>query len=270
MKLILNLLPLAVFASAFVIPDKQIIEQLMIEKQDSRPSWLDFDGIQDSVEDIWSGVEVAFKDTAAFADRVFDKAISATSDTAHKANGIFDSHLAMEKWDIRSWLDSPIDTIEDDEFNANRPHKKPDHGHHGHHDPANRTVYELITSSKHTTMLTKLINEYPDLVETLNSTAANYTIFAPTDNAFRKLPKHSKKPSKELIKKVLDYHISPEVFTTGRILASHTIPTSLKEDSLGSQAQRLRVSLSLRGLSVNFFSRIVASNFVRPPIPTLI
>lgn len=265
MKLILNLLPLAVFTSAFVLPDKHIAKELILQKQESRPSWSFFDTVQDGAEDVWSGVEVAFKDTAAFADRVFDKAIDTASDTAHRAKGVFESRLLMEKWDIRAWLDSPIDTIQDEEFDGDRPHKKPRHGHPGHHNASNKTVYELIAGSKHTTILTKLINEYPDLVESLNSTAANYTVFAPTDEAFKKLPKHGKKPSKELIKKVLAYHISPEVFTTGRILVSHTIPTALSEDSLGGEAQRLRVSIGLRGLSVNFYSRIVASNFVRPP-----
>jgi uncharacterized surface protein with fasciclin (FAS1) repeats len=262
MKLILNLVPLLAFASAFVIPDGQITGQLLLQQQESNPF---FSKLQDGVEDVWSGVEVAFKDTAAFADMAFDRAIDAASDTVNRAKAVFESHLTMEKWDIQGWLDSPVDTIQHYGFDGDRPHEKPGHGH-GHHAPSNKTLYELITESKYTTILAKLINEYPDLVETLNSTAANYTVFAPTDKAFKKIPKHSRKPSKELIKKVLAYHFSPDVYTTGRILASHTIPTALKETSLGGEAQRLRVSLSLRGLYVNFYSRIIASNLVRTPI----
>ncbi|PMD31472.1 hypothetical protein L207DRAFT_591432 [Hyaloscypha variabilis F] len=53
--------------------------------------------------------------------------------------------------------------------------------------------YEVIAGSKYTTKLAKLINEFPDLVEVLNGTAANYTVFAPTDKAFEKIPEHGKK-----------------------------------------------------------------------------
>ena len=263
MKVIQNLLPLAVFTSALVIPDEQITKQLILQKQDSRTF---FNELQDGVEDVWMGVEEAFKGTAAIADKEFEKAINAVSDTTNRAKAVFESHLTMEKWDIQEWLDSTVDNIQHGEFD-NRPHEKP---HRGHHEPSNKTVYELIAGSKYTTILAKLINEYPDLVETLNSTAANYTIFAPTDRAFKKLPKHTKKPSKVLIKKVLTYHISQDIYTTGRILASHTIPTALQEDSLGGEAQRLRVGLGLRGISINFFSRIIASNFVCTPIITSI
>jgi len=98
-------------------------------------------------------------------------------------------------------------------------------------------------------------------VEILNGTAANYTLFAPTDKAFEKIPKGHKKPSKELIKKVLAYHLSPEFYPAGRVLVSHTIPTSLGEDQLGGEPQRLRVGLGLfKGLSINFYSKIIAVN----------
>ena len=40
------------------------------------------------------------------------------------------------------------------------------------------TVYELIAKSKYTTKLAALINDYPDIVDILNGTEANYTIFA--------------------------------------------------------------------------------------------
>lgn len=131
------------------------------------------------------------------------------------------------------------------------------HGKHGHHDKPNRTIYELINESKYTTTLARYINEYPDIVEALNGTARNMTIFAPTDEAFEKLPKACK-PSKELIKKILAYHISPDFYPAGRVLVTHTIPTTFGEEHLGGQPQRLRLGLGLKGLTVNFYARIVA------------
>ena len=60
----------------------------------------------------------------------------------------------------------------------------------------------------------------------------------------------------------MSYHVIPDFYPAGRVLASHTFPTLLKSDSLGSdpQPQRLTVRLGLRGLTVNFYSRIVAIN----------
>ncbi|KAK0102853.1 hypothetical protein ONS96_005484 [Cadophora gregata f. sp. sojae] len=101
----------------------------------------------------------------------------------------------------------------------------------------------MIANSKYTPKLVALINEYLDLVKTLNGTAANYT-----------------KLSKEIIKNILAYHVSPELYDAGRVLVSHTIPTALGEDSLGGNPQRLRLGLGLNGFNVNFYSCIIAVN----------
>lgn len=97
----------------------------------------------------------------------------------------------------------------------------------------------------------------------LNGTTANFTVFAPTDKAFEKIPKH-KEPSKEFIKKLLLYHVSPDFYPAGRVLHTHTIPTLYKEPALGSDdfAQRLSVNIGFKGLTLNFYSRIVAIDIV--------
>jgi uncharacterized surface protein with fasciclin (FAS1) repeats len=123
-------------------------------------------------------------------------------------------------------------------------------------------VYQAIQYSKYSTKFAELIDEYPDIVKVLNSTHHNITAFVPTDKAFEKIPEHHKKPSKEFIEKVLEYHVVPGLFPAGRILASHTLPTLVKEDALGGKPQRLRVSIGLFGLRVNFYSKIVVANIV--------
>jgi uncharacterized surface protein with fasciclin (FAS1) repeats len=137
-------------------------------------------------------------------------------------------------------------------------HGRPHHGHDGHDKP-NRTVYELINESKYTTKLAKLINKYDDLVETLNSTKANYTIFAPTDEAFEKIPDHGRHPSKEVLKDILLYHVSPDFYPAGRVLHSYTIPTLFEPEKLGHK-QRLTVRVTLKGPAINFYSKLVAVN----------
>lgn len=121
-------------------------------------------------------------------------------------------------------------------------------------------MYELIAESKYTTKLAKLIGEFDDLVELLNGTSANFTVFAPTDAAFKKIPKHAPKPSKEFLKKILTYHVSPFFYPAGRVLYSDTIPTAYNESALGDEPQRLSVRVGLKGLLVNFYSKIVATN----------
>jgi uncharacterized surface protein with fasciclin (FAS1) repeats len=272
MKLITTLLPLAAISSAFVIPDEQMTNQIVVESQ-KEPSFLD--KLQGNVEDLWAGVEESFKDVVAFSENALDNAINAAGDPADHAQYTFECHMSMSKFDMQGWLDTEIENPEDIEFfeKPKHPHKPPHHrrpphhGHRGRHHKSNKTVYQLIAGSKYTTKLAELINEYPDLVEALNGTAANYTVFAPTDKAFEKIPK-GHKPSKELIKKVLSYHVSPDFYPAGRVAISHTIPTVLSEEHLGGEPQRLRVGFSvLKGLNINFYSKIVAINIVRPFCP---
>lgn len=108
--------------------------------------------------------------------------------------------------------------------------------------------------------MSKLIDEYDDLVQLLNGTKANYTLFAPTDAAFDKIPHHGDhKPSKEFIKDLLLYHVSDDFYPAGRVLHSYTIPTLYKPEKLG-HAQRLTVRVTLKGPALNFYSRVVAVN----------
>ncbi|OBT58666.1 hypothetical protein VE04_01098 [Pseudogymnoascus sp. 24MN13] len=132
--------------------------------------------------------------------------------------------------------------------------------HHIHPTPLVPLILLTIRSRIMATASRTIINQFDDLVQLLNSTEANYTIFAPTNDAFKHLPGFHKKPSKEIIKAILEYHLSPDLYPLRRLLLSHTVPTSLKEDGLGGNAQRLRIGLGLRGLNVNFVTHFKAVN----------
>jgi uncharacterized surface protein with fasciclin (FAS1) repeats len=97
-------------------------------------------------------------------------------------------------------------------------------------------------------------------VKLLNGTKANYTIFAPTDEAFEKIPEHHKKPSKEALKSVLLYHVSDDFYPAGRVLHSYTIPTLYEPEKNLGHKQRLTVRVTLKGPTINFYSRLVAVN----------
>ncbi|KAI9838931.1 MAG: hypothetical protein M1819_004139 [Sarea resinae] len=263
MKLI-QILGFAAVASAFVIPDEEVSNQLVIESENKQDSFLDK---LPSKDGIFSDLEESFSNVFETSKHVFDDAIASAIEGGKQASKKFECMKSMTAFDAGSWLDSPIEMDDEDDepidvYENHPPHHKPGkghHGHHGHHKP-NLTVYELIAKSKYTTKLAELINEDEDLVKLLNGTTANFTIFAPTDKAFAKIPKHAHKPSKEIIKKILSYHVSPEFYPAGKVLITRTIPTLLKEEALGSEPlpQRLATNIGLRGLTVNFYSRIIA------------
>jgi len=249
MKLINTILPLAALSSAFILPNEQMAEKAFLP---SKPK-----SLSNKLHDTWSSIEDTVKHPVIVYQNAFDSAIRETSNFKAK----IECHASMMKWDIQQWLQSETPASSIDAFEMlDHPHRHPKHPHHGHspHRKPNLTVYQIIAGSKYTTKLAKLIDEFPELVKTLNGTDANYTVFAPTDAAFAKLPHHGEKPPKELIEKVLKYHVSPEFYPAGRVLVTHTIPTALEPESLGGDPQRLRVGLGLRGLAVNFYSRIIA------------
>lgn len=242
-----RVVPLLPLASALVITDAEVFQNLEI-----------------------SGKRL-INNAQSVLDTAFGKAEDTFESVKENAKDIY-SKIHHAGCDVESWLegssfdDSVIDLEEDHPHHP--PHRGPPHHgppHHGkpkhppHDEKPNRTVYELINESKYTTKLAELINEYDDLVEVLNGTKANYTIFAPTDAAFEKIPHHGHKPSKEDIKKVLLYHVSDDFYPAGRVLHSYTIPTLYEPEHLGGK-QRLTVRVTLKGPAINFYSKLVAVN----------
>ncbi|KAI1613988.1 FAS1 domain-containing protein [Exophiala viscosa] len=279
---VLSLLSAVAVASAFVIPDQATLESLALEDQESRqsqehPFWKKVH----KAEHFWHDLEEEFTKSAKCAKHRFEEVVESTQDAAVQYGKQFQDAFAGDAW-LES-ADFDLDLLEnpprDDPHHGPRRHegppsdgpphhgppgkgpkgpKKPHHPPHHGHGPPNQTVYELISKSKYTTKLAAAINEYEDLVELLNGTKANYTVFAPTDKAFEKIPEKAPKPSKEFLKKLLTYHVSTEFYPAGRILASRTIPTALEAEFIGKVAQRISSQISLKGLTLNFYSRVVA------------
>ena len=163
----LTVLPLAAFATAFIIPDEQMMSQVAIESSNAPASV--FDRLP-SKEQLVNDFEDAFSNLVETSKNALDEAIeSVTEYTEDVYSKIHDT-----AFDAQSWLDSADDDFEDDGKHGKHG-KHGHHGHHGHCKKPNMTVYELISKSKYTTKLAALINEYEDLVELLNGTTANYT-----------------------------------------------------------------------------------------------
>ncbi|KAJ3533420.1 hypothetical protein NM208_g7994 [Fusarium decemcellulare] len=127
-------------------------------------------------------------------------------------------------------------------------------------DFSDLTIYELISKSNHTKKFFELVGEHDKVVKLLNDTEANYTLFAPLDEAFEHVP-HDKKPNDDFIENVLKYHVGLGEYPAGRILHTHTLPTAFDEPWLGDKPQRLRTSVGWGGVRVNVYSKVVAVNF---------
>lgn len=135
----------------------------------------------------------------------------------------------------------------------------------GGHDHRDTTIYDFISNNKYTKKFAKLVDKYPDVADILKDTNANYTLFVPGDEAFEDIPDHHDKPSKEFVEAVLKYHIGIGEYPARRILTTHTLPTAYDESWLGGEPQRLRTSVGLGGVRVNFYSKVVpeATDIVR-------
>ncbi|KNG50253.1 fasciclin domain family protein [Stemphylium lycopersici] len=217
--------------------------------------------------EVFSNIEKSGRQLIDNAHNAFDNAQSVLDDAFNKVkDGAKDaySHIRHAGLDIESWLEGA--QFDDSVIDFEEPHHSHDRPHHGkpheppHHDKPNRTVYELINESKYTTKLAKLINEYDDIVQLLNGTAANYTVFAPTDEAFEKIPEHHHKPSKEVLKDILLYHVVDDFYPAGRVLKSYTIPTLYTPSKNLGHAQRLTPRVTIKGPAINFYSRLIALN----------
>ncbi|KAK4569641.1 hypothetical protein LTR86_003406 [Recurvomyces mirabilis] len=292
-----HILPLAAMSTAFVLPSEEVLAEISIESNHRQSGWQEEVAeskkqIVDSFDEVAEEAKNAWNKGTSTSKSVLDEAFEQGVKALHTAeDGFEDASAQIDAW-LRTEGDDFYDSFDDEKPPPHGPHPgpppppphpphdgppdhdkpphhgPPDHDHPPHHGPPHRrgppneTVYELISSSKYTTKLAKLINKYDDLVETLNSTKANYTIFAPTDKAFEKIPDHAPEPSKEQLKAILSYHVVDGLYPAARVLVSHTAPTLLEGKHLSKEKkpQRVAFKITLRGLTVNFYSRIIAVN----------
>jgi putative heme iron utilization protein len=160
----LNILPLAALSAAIVIPDEQVMSQVAIESHRAPESA--FEKLPTKKQAI-TQFENTFSKLIDTSKDAFDEVIDHVTEAGENVY----SKAHETGFAVQEWLDSASDSVDD--LGKHGKHGK--HGHHGHCKKPNLTVYELIAKSKYTTKLAALINEYDDLVELLNGTAANYT-----------------------------------------------------------------------------------------------
>ncbi|KAI1108723.1 FAS1 domain-containing protein [Nemania sp. NC0429] len=246
-----NLLPVAaVLARAIVIPDDAMAQQLRLEVEKPAGKAEKAEKAETTTPTWWDAVRSAPEGTLDFIEKSTHKFLDDISDSISAGIDHFDRIFATGDDD---------DDHHDNIFGTD----KPGNGHvgrPGHHGTTNLTVYQAIQASNYTKKFAALVNDFPDIVDLLNSTKTNVTVFVPVDKAFEKIPEHGHRPPKEIVESILQYHVLPGLYPAGRLLASHTLPTALKSPALGDRPQRLRASVGLFGFRINFYSKVVVAN----------
>ncbi|PKY08592.1 hypothetical protein P168DRAFT_301265 [Aspergillus campestris IBT 28561] len=127
-----------------------------------------------------------------------------------------------------------------------------------HHPPSNKTLYQLITECKHTTILARIVSKDDELTRLLKASDANVTLFAPPDSAFKSGGDSEEDEEENFVAK---YHLLDGLYPTVRIFHAQTLPTLLVGDELGDDLpQRVVVRFGWRGIVINQYSRIVVSD----------
>lgn len=274
MRLLL-FLPLITLSAAFVIPSQEVLEAVAKDYNKKNPEYsiqkegepsigvqnpldITLDSLTDlPAEDSSQG---GF-DIESWVNRLKCYALDRLDD------GPVEAHSSGQAKEVEEEEEEDDDDDEVEDTKGKIPFPIPHlpiPPHLGH--PSNKTIYHLLSTSKYTTRLAKIIDEDQSLVKLLNSTDAdhaNLTLFAPTDHAFAKLPEHLPEPSKKALRAALRYHLVDGVFSALDVFHHRTVPSLLKEDVSGYDLpQRLAVRAGLGGLKVNFYSRIVAVDIV--------
>jgi uncharacterized surface protein with fasciclin (FAS1) repeats len=241
-------LALACSASAFVLPDAQVPFDSQPQHPKTSESW--WDSLRELASEGSLNPHVpSVDDLSAVLDESAE-AISAGLDGVTKA--------------LTDLKDQLVDFVHNEEESSDRPRHGPKHGHHkhGHKEFPDHTIYQVIQHSKYTTKFAKALDDFPEVVKILNGTkGGNHTLFVPIDEAFEHLPDHGEKPSKEFMEHALLYHIGLGNLPAVKLLKANTVPTAYDEKLLGDEPQRLRTSIGLGGLKLNFYSKVVAADF---------
>jgi uncharacterized surface protein with fasciclin (FAS1) repeats len=94
--------------------------------------------------------------------------------------------------------------------------------------PTGKTIVNLAAGNKNFTILVKALKA-ADLVDTLSGEGP-YTVFAPTNSAFAKIPKATlanllKPENKEQLKKILTYHVVSGAVTSKMLKSGQQVDT---------------------------------------------
>lgn len=241
------LMALAPLGSALVIPSPDMEAAFEPVAAESRPKWLDSFRAHDIP---FEGEDSSSSSSSSSVLNPAVDLVDLDEDAMHalteKASAFFDSIL-----------DNTVGRVTEHPHHPPPGHSPPDHDHPPTQD---HTIWQLLERSEHGKKFTKLASDYKSIVEVLNSTSSNYTLFIPGDRAFEHIPHDHEKPTGKELEKFLQYHIVKGDYDAKSLWYHNTLPTLLEEKLLGDEQQRIRVRYGLKGVNVNGYSAVVMPN----------
>ncbi|TQN73174.1 Aurofusarin biosynthesis cluster protein S [Colletotrichum shisoi] len=173
-------------------------------------------------------------------------AIGAVTRLGRWAVGYSDRERAVE---IKTRIDAPQHAGD-----VPRPYRKG-----ATDEPTNMSVIDIIRQSDRATYFSKLLESYDKLRRVLEDESREFTVFVPTDEAFRALEGFERSRG-ALMGEILEYHVVEGRHTADELGRAGTLATVLEEGELGGRRQRLRIGVGLLGLEVNFYGRVVVQS----------
>ncbi|OXV11497.1 hypothetical protein Egran_00746 [Elaphomyces granulatus] len=283
LSILLSAAAAAVTSTAFVVPNEQILAQV-VEEEGQISSLLPNDLVVNNIEAwcAWCSDEEEDAETGNIDDldgSDSERLLSRIPNWFHGQSmiGSFPDHGFDEPTALQLQGHGDFSLDEDPDIPKPFPYG---HGH-GLRKPT-KTIYQLISESKHTKIYAHILSQFQDIVDALNSTVADahFTVFVPIDAAFRKFKDHPPKVSEEFRRKWIQYHISPAIYSRTGLFSVQTIPSVLEQGNAAAHPQRIRTQWSLHGLKLNFFTKVIKTNipatngvihaldgFLIPPLP---
>jgi uncharacterized surface protein with fasciclin (FAS1) repeats len=207
---------------------------------------------------------------------VFQKSIAATLGIAIVSTGLFAGISSHAQGGMPGTTTTPVPTT------TTTPTSKPTGGMSAPNDgmstpskkpttakPTGKTIVTLAAGNKNFTTLVSALKA-ADLVDTL-SAQGPYTVFAPTNTAFAKLPKATlanllKPENKEQLKKILTYHVIPGAVTSKMLKSGEKVATV--------EGGNVTVSISGKKVKINnanvILADVKASNGIIHAIDTVL
>ena len=105
------------------------------------------------------------------------------------------------------------------------------------------TIFDIATGNPNFTILSAALGDFPDLLAAAQNPDATLTVFAPTDDAFAKIPAERLEAilaDKELLTSILTYHV-----VSGSVRSSQVVRLTEAETVQGS-----KIDISVMGSTV--------------------
>ncbi|OHF03250.1 fasciclin domain-containing protein [Colletotrichum orchidophilum] len=256
-----HLLPFAAAAaSALALPDS-IPEQSTLRIQNVSWKNSDWDKVR-----TWGDDRSSLGEVVGAVGGIFSQAAGAMARAGRRVMG-----HAHDAEDIETALVVPAlqHTTEDD--------LKPiqEDGNGGVSDKEGKSLLTVIKeSSIQAEYFTTLLDSYDKVREMLvgnnkqgQAEHLQFTVFVPTDEAFRKLEGFERSRA-ELLGEILEYHVLPGRYTAEDLRGMRTAPTVLEQGGELGEAvvggdrrrrQRVRIADGPGGVEVNFYGMVLAS-----------